>query len=445
MVAAIWTTVFLAATFFVTGCSDDDEKKAMGGGNPPVLVLNEEDRTPVAGVKVMVMDPLTNTPLAGPVVTDSDGYARFSGLPVGRYPVMAFGGLRWAFLGHVPEMLQVVEPPRSKTMGQTSGGGLLAPATVDAPSLGPMRFFAESTLRDSLPRFRGVVRDAATQAPLGQAFLGQSSVPTGYRLNTDYRDDVTGPDGAFSVSGLPIAVDPQTGNLIQVQPLKIVRHGYRPVHYVHDFPNGSDETDISGLVIDLEPVGSADTGVLFGQIIRDGEPLADVPVALGFARPGEKAGPGLTGWSAVTDTSGRYRIEDLPPGIYNVLAGYLVGDGAVFGGRVPQVEVGEGTEVEVGVHGVVYEIESGVPGQGAVLSGKPEYLAWNAVPGAASYTLSLDYGPLGDATENLFTIPPETEIGPGLHVWEVGALDGDGQLVGRSQVRFLFRVEEPVE
>ena len=53
----------LAASLLLAACSDDDGKKAQGGGNPPVLVLNEQDLTPVEGVKVVVMDPAANVPL----------------------------------------------------------------------------------------------------------------------------------------------------------------------------------------------------------------------------------------------------------------------------------------------------------------------------------------------------------------------------------------------
>lgn len=438
--AARWTMVLLAASLFVTGCSDDDdEKKAMGGGNPPVLVLSEEDRTPVAGVKVVVMDPATNTPLAGPVVTNDEGNARFTGLPTGRYPVLAFGGFRWSFLGFAPELLPVVEPSKSRS------GGLLAPPTASAPSHGPLRYFARPAVQDSLPRFRGVVRDAVTKDPLDRAFLGLSSMPTGYFGSTSHSDDVTAADGSFSVSGMPIAVDPVTGNLIQVSPLKIVRHGFRPLHYIHDFENGDDNNDVTGIVIDLVPVGDADSGVVTGQVIRDGVPLPEVPVALGLARPGEKVGPGLTGWSAVTDSSGRYRIADLPAGIYNILPGFLVGDGSVYRGRVPQVEITEGSDVFAGIHAVVHEIETVEPRQGDLLEGKPEYFMWSQVVGAASYSINLDYGTILLSDGAVYEIPPEVEIGPGLHYWEVTAFDENGFVAGRVETWSIFRVAEPVE
>lgn len=434
--------VLLAASLFVTGCSDDDDdEKAMGGGNPPVLVLNEEDRTPVSGVKVVVMDPATNTPLADPVVTDDEGYARFTGLPTGHFPVLAFGCFRWSFLGFAPDLLPVVQPSGGKS------GGLLAPPAATAPSHGPLQYFARPAGEDSLPRFRGVVRDAVTKEPLAQAFLGLSGIPTGYEGATRHSDDVTGPDGTFSVSGLPIAINPITGNLLQIDPLKVVRHGYRPFEYIHDFPNGSNETDVQGIVIDLAPVGATDTGVVFGQVIEANsrEPVVGLPVALGLARTGEKAGPGLTGWSAVTDTTGRYRITGLPAGIYNILPGYLVGDRFVYRGRVPQVEITRGDEIAAGVQEVVPEIETIIPRQGAVLAGKPGYFEWSPVKGATAYSITLDYGTTLDSEQSIYQVPPEVEIGPGLHVWEVMALDPGGRLLGMCEVRSLFRIAEPGE
>lgn len=432
--------VAATALCLLAGCSEDEPVPG-GGRAARVMVIDEESRTPVAGVKIVVMDGDTNTPATAPAVTDANGMVAFSDLPVGRYPVLAFGGFRHLFFGFHPPTLQVVNPPRS-------AGGILIPAgpaakTPPAPEIPPLVFLAYPAVRDSLPRFRGRVVDAGTGDPLEGAFLGVSPYLDGYEGRTEPSDDVTLADGWFSVTGIPIAADPVTGNLTQILPLKVVRHGYRPVLWTYDFPNGSEETDVAGVTIALEPVGPGDTASVAGQVVRGGAPLAGAAVGLGLVGDGTKTGPGLTGWGTVTDEQGMYRIEGLPAGRYLLHVGYPVGDGVVGPAAPWQVEVGGGQAVTIPPLEGRVEIEAIQPYQGDVTPGQPDRLIWTAVPGAVEYEVWLDRGLLGRFDDFQAAIPEDLVLGPGLHVWEVGAFAEGDTLLGFSQVRFWFRIDQP--
>jgi hypothetical protein len=315
------------------------------------------------------------------------------------------------------------------------------------PDVLPLVYLASPTFPDSLPRFSGKVVDSATGQPLEAAFVGLNPYLTGYQGDTDAKDDVTDAAGRFSVSLIPLAMNPDIGNIIQLQPLLVVRHGYRPTYWRYQFRNGSQETDIKGVTISLEPARDTDTGVLHGRLVWGGEPVAGLPVGLALAGLGNKVGPGLTGYGAVTDDEGRYRIEGLPAGGYIVQPGYLVGDGAVFpippGFQAFVVRPDE--ETDAGDLSVLHEIRPIQPYEGAFLGFQPKILIWTAVPGAEEYEVRLDRGVLARVEVSQFYIPQDMEIWPGLHTWEVGAFAKGDSLIGFSQVPFQFRIEEPEE
>jgi len=435
----------LAAAVLLPGCSDDEEI-AYGGSPPGVRVVDEVSRSAIAGIKIVVMDPTTNEPVGGPRITDENGLCLFPELEVGRYPVLAYGGIHYRVVSFNPDLLEVIYPPSRKDSYGLTGPGY-PDKTATAPDIPPLVVLAVPVNVNLLPRFSGRVVDSVTGLPLEAAFIGLSPWLTGYEGNTSPNDDVTNGEGIFSVSGIPVGIDPDSGNLFQLQSLLVVRHGYQPTYWRHQFPNGSQNIDVKDVTIALDPVGPADTGVLHGRILKSGEPVAGLPVGLAVNALGNKTGPGLTGWGAVTDHEGRYRIKGLPGGSYIVQPGYLLGDGAVFPfppGFMP-FPVMPGAETDAGDLAVLQEIRPIQPHEGVVLARKPDILIWTSVPGAKEYEVRFDRGLLARVEVSQYYIPEEMEISPGRHTWEVGAFANPDSLLGYGQKQFQFRIEEPQE
>jgi len=297
---------------------------------------------------------------------------------------------------------------------------------------------------DSLPRIAGRIVDAVSGAPVRGAFVGLSPYLAGYQGHTLSSDDVTGDGGYFSVSQIPFAMDPDTGNLHQVEPLRFTCRGYRPLMWRFEPPNGSDNVDISGITIALEPVGEDDQAAISGRLLRDGLPAEGINVGLGFFHQsgGQKSGAGMPGWTAISDPEGRFTIADLPGGTYLLQPGFPLADGAFFpgqGGHVPlRVEVGQA--LDAGDFIMLHEIEPQVPPHGLSLSTAPTTLHWTAVPGAQSYEVRFDRGVLPPTDTNSITLPESLTIDPGLHTWSVLAFNGENHLVGSTQIQAVFRL-----
>jgi hypothetical protein len=430
MVAAILGVALL------TGCSDDEDQ---GYGKQPVLVrvTDEVDGSSVAGVKVIVMDPVANIPLSGPVVSGTDGFCQFGPATRDELRFLVFGGVDYRVYS-LPNGWLTKRDAEDRT--------LLAP---DGKS-DPVRFTEVQVRKvapDSLPRIAGTVVDGGTGAPLNRVFVSLSPYMSGYQGATSASDDVTGSFGKFSVSQVPFLVDSQTGNLFQVEPLRFTRQGYRPLVWKFDPPNGSENVDISGVTISMEPVSAEDTGSLSGMILLDGLPATGIVVGLGVvAMPGkDKAGPAMTGWTAVTDTEGNYTISGLPAGVYLLRPGYLLNDGAFFpsqAGNIPR-QVNQGEDILADDLVVLHEITAVYPPHGFRTSARPDSLFWTSVFGATNYEVSIDGTTLPWATTNALEIPESVLINPGLHFWTVLAIKDQSEIVGATQLQPLFRYAPP--
>ncbi len=433
--AAFWGAVFLI------GCSDDEEQVP---GSQPILVqvLDEADGSAVAGVKVIVMDPVANVPLTGPVVSGDDGLCNF-GSPAGDdLRFLVFGGVHYR-VHALPENWHGTSGGPGLSFPYGPGHSLLAPAGKSDPTR-VAEVFVRKVAADSLPRIAGRVVDAETGAALDRVFVSRIPYLSGYHGATSPSDDVTGAEGEFSVSQIPFGVDPQSGNLFQVEPLRFTRHRYRPLVWIYDPPNGSENVDISGVTISMEPVTAEDTGSLSGTIRRDGLPAAGIVVGLGVvAVPGkDKAGPAMTGWTAVTDTEGNYTIAGLPAGVYLLRPGYQLGDGVFFpsqAGNMPW-QVNQSEEVRVDDLVVLHEITPVNPGHGHTVYARPDSLFWTPVPGATSYEVSIDGTTLPWATTNAIEVPQSLLLNPGLHYWTVLAIKDQSEVVGATELQPIFRV-----
>ena len=420
---AVWCGLALLA-----GCSDDDAIIIVVTPDQ-VRVLDEADGQPVAGIKVVMMDPQANVPVAGPVMSREDGNCPFDIEPSGSHRFLVFGGVDYR-VHSLPDYWY-------GTKGKSAPSPPVTVAEIRVHKVAP----------DSLPRIAGLIVDASSGTPLGQVFVSLSSYLTGYQGNTSASDDVTVNDGLFSVSQIPFAMDSETGNLDQVNPLLFTRHGYRSIIWSYDPPNGSDNVDISGVTIAMTPIDSGDNGSISGRLMRDGLPAEGIAVGLGVVDlpVTEKAGAGLPGWAAVTDQDGRFTIGELPAGTFYLQPGFPLADGTFYPnqpGNIPR-KVDPGQAVDVGDLIVLHEIEPRWPTHGRRLSIPTTYLDWTDVPGAKSYEVRFDRGILPLADISWIDLPESLVITPGLHVWSVLAIDSKSEIIGATQIQAVFRQMEP--
>lgn len=416
------------------GCGQDPRSSPP---SPELTVRVEAEGTglPVPGVKVLLMDAATNRPLAGPVASDASGLCRLAVAGGGRPRLVVFGGPGWSV--HVqPDWYDVL---RAADGTPAAGNPAVAP---DAPAVENRLIMRPRVRPGGPPFFSGTVVDAVTGLPLDRAFVSLSPWPTGYGAGTGASDDVTGADGAFKVYDIPIAIDRDTGIGFQVLPLLVSREGYRTRRWSYDPPGGLDYTEILGVVIALTPQGDADAGRLTGRVERGGAPVADLLVGLGLA-PGDKGAVGVAGQVARTAADGRFRFDHLPAGAYVAYPGFLVGDGAWFGGGPPAIEVAADSTADLGVLTVLHEITPGGGNRDRLAAADTTVsFAWTAVPGAVRYGWFLDgelraeSGAAGVTVE----LPP---LESGLHRWQVTALDDGGAVVGVMQNDAWFRQDPP--
>jgi hypothetical protein len=244
--AAFFVLVTLLVGLTTSGC-DDDKTKAKGP-TARVSVTARDTGEPLAGIKILAVDPNTNTPLAGPLFSDENGEASFGLLPREPLRFLVFGGLDW--LVHSQEDWSGWQSPGSATAGPTA----LEPITDGVARIVMRRGPPE----DGLPRLSGRIVDAVTGAPLPQVVIGTRPFLTAYNSDTDPGADVTGVDGTFAVHEIIFARNLETGTLFQLQPLFVSKAGYRTIDWYYPNPLGVSGLNIIDLEIRLTPLSATD-------------------------------------------------------------------------------------------------------------------------------------------------------------------------------------------
>lgn len=417
----------------LAGCGSPRDDEA----NPVLVeVRDEETGRGVGGVKLVLMDAATNLPLAGPVVSGPGGpVALEPGDCAGQPRLAVFGGADWAVLS---------QPDWGGRLQRAGGAACGGPAASVAPASAPSEVNTVVVARRRSPGgppvFSGTVIDAATGAPLDLAFVSLSPWPVAYGAGATPGDDVTGPDGRFTVREVPVAMVGDTGAGFQVLPLVVARAGYRTAFFVHDPPGGIDTAEVAGLVVALQPLGAGDSGALRGRVLRDGTPVPGLAVAL--APFGSKGAVGAAGQAALTGADGSFAFAGLAPGSYRVHPGFPVGDGAWYGGGAA-VPVTAGSESDAGDVAVLHEISAHAAGPVRLAAGDTvAVFGWSAVPGAARYGLFIDGELVAESTTPALAAALPA-LAPGLHAWEASAIDAEGRPVGVMQVPAWLRQDAP--
>jgi len=432
--------IYLLVLFVVAAGCSKKKKETAQLPDPWIEVFLTPGYEPLPGIKVVVMDRETNTPVMAPALTDTNGRATFPGLPTGHYSLLAYGGSAFA----------VVDLPSrwDQAIGKSGGmaEGPLSPFEKTAPlPLPPSILMRRLTTPGDLPRIAGRILDAATGAPLDGAFVGVSPTLTGYTGLTSFKDDVTAADGSFTVHEIAFGRDPITGNFFQLEPLLVSRAGYRPRIWTHNMANGDDNLDIRNRRIELTPLSAEDTGALRGRMLLNGVGAAGVVVGLGGGEmyTPEKSGPGLPGQLTVTDSEGKFLFTGLAAGQYFVQGGFQPNDGyyqTKAGGSGRHLVTRDET-TNAGDTTLLHEIDLTYPPNGREYFGAEwiTALQWSPVEGAALYKVTFA-GLVGQTDEPSISLPDDLELPPGAYPWGVTAHDADGTLIGSNEVAGLFYI-----
>ncbi len=463
-------TSLLALGLSGSGCSEDSPSPPDDIGRVEVELLDMEDFTPQEGVKLVLMDAERNRAVRDPVRSDAAGRAHFHDLPDGRYALLAYpgGGIG---IFHQPGSFRI---PVAKNFAEARAGagqsddGLVAPfRTPPVPAAEvTILTFTSAHYEDVLPRIAGTIVAADTGEPLARAFISLPSHVSGYAGLLWVSDDVTGVDGQFLVADIPFAYDDMTQNIFQIQPLVVSREGYVPLTWFHQPSHGDINVDISGVRIELQPLHSAATGALTGQVTYLGEPVPDLLVGIaatpGPYDPGRKKAPGtgkglsspppdvleptsgvgLVGQVAVTDSLGRYVFSDLPVGWYLLHPGYLADDDYVFFSQEAdrRYEIAADSTSSAQTLSVRKAVSALEPWPGQIATMPVGSFRWSAVAEADSYRVYLDRGHLGTFAGTEYHLPEGDEILAGEHIWFVAAMRQDSTYVGVMERATPFAV-----
>jgi len=147
-------------------------------------------------------------------------------------------------------------------------------------------------------------------------------------------------------------------------------------------------------------------GTVTGRLTRNGQPAAGVRVtAMAIPEPGVRVSDAASFASiALTDTDGRYRLENIPPGRYYVTAGFL--DIPTYYPGVASIDSAKAVIVEAGATAGLIDFTT-ASSVGATVSGRVVYPPGQSVP--ANLKVSL-VGPQRPAPESVVNADGSFEV-----------------------------------
>lgn len=447
--------VLTLALSLLAACGDDESTTAPGDPDAPA------DTTRLAGTFVRASDGAGYGPLevtlfdlrrlatVGRAVADSSGRFVFVDVPDGDFlPVLvsddvALFGLprpRFTFTGteRYDEIFPVAPVPGGLSPSDEGVAGTVLDAETGAP----------------IPFARVEMSSSTGAANWSQ----ESSNWSEFRGSASEQEPVTDPRGRFRIQPVPMVALPgdRPGEFRRIVPSwRVTAPGYR----ARSFPATEATGGVRQVTVRLEP--GVDEAAIEGRVIGlDGTPRAGVRVFAEWRRaPGELFRTDdrlLTGIPGTSGADGRFRIEGLAPGVYNVLAGALPDDGwvgpaAPVGTNRPGRNLGGLTAVEVqtttDVGDLVVEpvIDGFAPAPGDTLR-RTTVLRFDAVPGAAVYEVRVRRGTdlvsaigVSERPEIGFDSPNEPFDTDALFRLEIRAEDAAGHELSRTDRPVLYR------
>jgi hypothetical protein len=440
----------LLAALLSTGCGDDPLPAA--APSPGVTTLQGRilrvDGDPAAALSLGLFR-LDDLRYVGIDTTAADGTFRFTALAPGRYtPVMVSRGV----------------------------------ALVNPPPLG-LEIAAEETLRVELraslraadePVLTGTVVDAESGEPVAGAVVEVGTLtiePPELDGRLAAARGVTDAAGRFALEDFFFFADVLDPGNARSADLLCHAPGYRGLRRRGFTPA---ETPVRNLRLALAP--GADEAVLTGHLIDLGlGPAVGVPVGLEWvSRPEfllEKHSDALVMQqkTAVTDSSGFFRLEGVPSGVYHLLVGARRDDGwlrVVPEGLPPEapplvrptVSVAAGESLHVEGIPAVEAVRPLQPARGAAVSSQPDFAweewPWRGTEWAAGWYLVLAlqettdperwlwYGPL--EAPSLVWPDPDFRLPRGRHRWQVVAAAGWAEGLRLFETWSTFSVEASV-
>lgn len=417
------------------GCGSEPASPDLGSLHGQVLSL--EERAPIEGARLVLIDASRNAASSDVVVSDAQGSYRIDSIPPGWHYLVIQAGRH------------VVYDPIDSAFRVAAREQLTREVVV-----APYPFFTTG------PRVHGRVVDAASGEPLAGASVSVGSMNLAALFSGigSPWEAVTDAGGEFHLGNVPVAYA-TSGTPLGIVPIVASRSGFLPggtgSFLRREWIPIPAPGETAQVVIALK-AGSG-SGRVLGHITSSDRGVGGVSVALALIDT--TAGEGAAGARrrldtrsmiadllAVSDAAGEFEIARVPAGRYAVQAGYLPDDGWI--GQNPMmaaITVHESgvAHVELTVIRAVHLVQP-VPG-GVVSTGQPR-LVWRRLPGADSYKVSFSLANsfvLGQSlsTADTSVVIPAGFWGDGDYArWSVDAYQGN-RLVGTTESIDSFHIE----
>ncbi len=426
----------------VISCEDHMNVATFVAGSLEGSVVEVTGGAPVQGVELILVDPEFLTPTSGLVTTDRNGKFKIEAVRPGDYSIFVYHDTLVVFDRSGP-FVRIEEGTVStyqiRMIGGQQGGnsGFRVSGTVLDDDTGEtvVGAFVEGVYdawNDLCPAFRGSTR-------------------------SDW--EVTDSEGRFSITVKAYYLDWRP---VGLEPISVTRQGYLPYSLGGDGPKPGGyppplpmpAQDESTLVVEvrLQPllhggVGPDGVGKIRGRLTYLGAPVPGIRVATSMlssahpetllAAPLDASVP-IQGNVVITDSEGRFQIDQLIPGFYVVHPAYLPDDGYLhLDVQTLRVESSQTTDAhDVSVIKAIGPVH---PPRRAVLSSPTPRFEWQIRPESAAYEfieykLHVQLGnretvTVGGLTDTTWQLPDSLAFSPGASIrWDVEVIGSTNDL-----------------